>query len=59
MYCMREEVNQTQLVGFNVFGIGSEEASWAAVVKIMGFTRCESRTRLIMHLVDNAWRRGE
>lgn len=27
MYCMREEVNQTQLVGFNVFGIGSEETS--------------------------------
>lgn len=32
MYCMREEVHQTQLVGFNVFGIGSEETSWAAVV---------------------------
>lgn len=36
MYCMREEVNQTQLVGFNVFGIGSEETSWAAVVKNNG-----------------------
>lgn len=52
--CMHGDINQTQLVGFDEFGHCSKRDLASGCGNLMGFTRRESRTRLIMHLVDNA-----